>query len=323
MNFSNKNILVLTDGSKGMISQAEGLAKEFGNKIIFLETKLIFPWSKLQPGILPIFFWIFLNKIILSVEPDLIISCGRKSVYLSIYFKRKYKKIINIHIQNPKVKLDNFNYVVAPEHDNIIGPNVICSIGAIHKFNKTSFQNINESDFRISKKNLICVIVGGSNNHYNFSKNEALNLTSTIKNIKKNNPEFNFLIITSRRTSDKVKIILRESLVSFTYVWNEKDKNPYTFALKNSNFFIITSDSTSMISECAYTQKPIYIFHLPFKRKSQRIERFHELFSKLNITKKLKEKNDFIPWTYKKIDETKRIAGIIKERIIKEKNELK
>ena len=98
----------------------------------------------------------------------------------------------------------------------------------------------------------------------------------------------------------------------------ENDKNPYSFALKNSDFFIITSDSTSMISECAITNQPIFVFHLPFKRKSNRILKFHEQFEKLNITKKLKDKNDLISWTYESLNEAKRIASIVKERIIKE-----
>ena len=95
-------------------------------------------------------------------------------------------------------------------------------------------------------------------------------------------------------------------------------KNPYTFALKYSIFFIVTSDSTSMISECAFTGKPIFIFHLPFKRASKRINNFHNQLEKLNITKKLKDQSNFTNWNYIHINESERIASIIKERIIKD-----
>ena len=71
-----------------------------------------------------------------------------------------------------------------------------------------------------------------------------------------------------------------------------------------------------MISECALTGNPIFVFHLPFKRKSKRIEKFHENFQKLNITKKLNN-NDLISWSYNCLNESKRIASIVKERIIK------
>ena len=87
--------------------------------------------------------------------------------------------------------------------------------------------------------------------------------------------------------------------------------------LKYSDFFIVTSDSTSMISECAFTGKPIYVFNLPFKRKSMRLERFHREFNNLNITKSINSKFHLKKWNYKTLDESKRIASILKERIIK------
>mgnify|MGYP006182465759 FL=1 len=40
----------------------------------------------------------------------------------------------------------------------------------------------------------------------------------------------------------------------------------------------------------------------------------------LNITKELGNKNDLIPWSYESLNESERIAGILKQRIIKEKS---
>ena len=56
----------------------------------------------------------------------MIISCGRKSVIPSIHLKsNSNKKVFNIHIQDPKVDLNHFDFIVAPEHDAIQGQNVI------------------------------------------------------------------------------------------------------------------------------------------------------------------------------------------------------
>ena len=74
-------IWAVTDGSQGMISQVTGLSKQISNNIKHIKTDLIFPWNKLQPGILPIYKWIFKNKIPSDEKPDIIVSCGRKSVY--------------------------------------------------------------------------------------------------------------------------------------------------------------------------------------------------------------------------------------------------
>ena len=321
MDFSKKNILTLTDGSEGMISQVIGLAQEFSNNITSIQTKLLFPWSKLQPGILPIFSWIFLNNINLIQKPDIIVSCGRKSVYLSIFLKKKYKDLVNIHIQNPKIKFDNFNYIIAPEHDGIKGNNIINSIGALNKFNKSTINNLSDKEFKIPKNNLVSVIVGGKNNHYEFSAKETEDLIDNITNIKQKNPDYNILIITSRRTNEKIKKLLDNKLNKIALIWKENEKNPYVFSLKNSDFFIVTSDSTSMISECASTGKPIFVFHLPFKRQSKRIEKFHNTFEEKKITKKLDFQNKLISWSYNSLNESKRISSILKKRIIKEINE--
>ena len=48
--------------------------------------------------------------------------------------KKNFKKIINIHIQNPKISSKNFSFIVAPNHDNYIGKIIINSIGALHNF---------------------------------------------------------------------------------------------------------------------------------------------------------------------------------------------
>jgi len=300
-----------------MVSQGIGLAQQFNNNILSIKTNLLFPWSKLQPGILPIFPWIFLNELNFNSPPDIVISCGRKSVYLSIYLKKKFKNIINIHIQNPKTNFKHFNYIVAPEHDKISGENVVSSIGALHRFNKNTFKDFFDGNFSLPKINLISVIIGGSNNHYNFSKREIKKLIMKIKNLKQNNPKYNFLIIFSRRTTNAVKSLIAEKLSDTCDIIKDSENNPYTYALKYSDFFIITSDSTSMISECAITGNPIYIFYLSYKRKSQRMEKFHEQFHELNITKKLDNNNNLIPWSYNSLNESERIASILKERIIK------
>ena len=322
MDFGNKNIWIVTDGSQGMISQANGLAQQLSYKVFNIKTELIFPWSMLQPGFLPVYRWIFKNKIDFNNKPKIVISCGRKSVYFSLYLKKLFmKKIITIHIQNPKINFSKFDFIISPNHDKIDGANVIKSVGAIHQFTKKMIESNKYSYHSTPKDNLISFILGGNNRHYKFTKESILDLINKIKNLKKRYSKFNFLIISSRRTSLDMIKFMKEKLDKIAYVWNGVDKNPYSFALNNSKFFVVTSDSTSMISECAFTGKPVFVYHLPFKRMSKRIESFHHEFENLKITKKFLNLVDLNPWQYETLDEAKRISGIIKERIIKGFNE--
>ncbi len=318
MNINNPRIWTITDGSQGMISQTKGLAFALSSDLTEIKTKIIFPWNKLQPGILPIYGWIFRNKIPKKNLPDILISCGRKSIYLSIYLKKKYPNIINIHIQNPKISSKYFSLIVAPNHDNLKGQNIINSIGALHHFKTESSSKL---EFDINSKNLVSCIIGGENNHYFFTIKEAQDLCKKIEDLKNNNSELKFLVITSRRTSEEIKHLIKNKLGLFAEVWLGEGENPYEFAIYNSSYLIITSDSTSMISEASVSGTPIYIYQLPNKRKSIRFDRFHEEFKKLNITRDLPLSNVLEGWTYTKLNETKRIAGIIKERIIEGINE--
>lgn len=312
MNLNKLKIWSVTDGSQGMISQANGLSKQISSNILEIKTDVIFPWSKLKPGLLPTYNWIFKNHIPTNSQPDFLISCGRKSVFFSLFCKKKFKKLVNIHIQNPKISSKKFNYVITPNHDSFYGYNVINSVGALHQFERPKTKSI---------PNLLTCIVGGDNQHYNFGFAEVNALCKKLIEIKKFNFNIELNIITSRRTSELVKKTLIRKLYKKAKIWNGVDKNPYNQAIQESSFFIVTSDSTSMISETAITGKPIYIFHLPFRRKSKRILKFHNEFSKLGISRDLHNLKNLEKWTYNPLNESERIARIIKEKLIKDLNE--
>jgi len=97
--------LLLTQGMHGMISQVEGMAKALNTEYTHKIVRLRFPWNLIPPKFTPISEIILKDQIYLtgSEIPDLIISCGRKSVIPSILLKKKNPKIFTIHIQDPKV----------------------------------------------------------------------------------------------------------------------------------------------------------------------------------------------------------------------------
>ena len=68
-----------------------------------------------------------------------------------------------------------------------------------------------------------------------------------------------------------------------------------------------------MISEAALTGKPIYVANIPPKKNDKRFQRFQNLFRELNITRNLGEEVEI--WNYEKLDETNRVANIIKQKI--------
>ncbi len=307
--------LLLTEGMHGMISQVEGMAKalnaEFSHKIV----RLSFPWKLIPPKITPISKIILKDKAYLtgSEVPDLIISCGRKSVIPSIFLKRKNSKIFTIHIQDPKVSFKNFDAIVAPEHDNLKGDNIYTSKGAIHYITEPEISKARQYLVnKIKSEKIVSLILGGPNKYYSFNSDQIINIFNQIKSIFVS-AGYKVIIIPSMRTpKETIDLAVREMGLC-GYVVNKVDKQAYLSAYALANYVIVTCDSTSMISEAATSGKPIFVAHMKAKRNNYRFNRFYELFKQMGITRNLGEKVE--TWTYNKHNEAQRIALELKNKI--------
>ena len=160
-----------------MISQAEGMAKALNTEFSHNIVRLSFPWNLVPPKFTPISEIILKDKIYLTENkaPDLIISCGRKSVIPSIILKKKNPKIFTIHIQDPKVSFKNFDAIIAPEHYNLNGDNVYSSKGAIHYITDSEIKKAGPYlANKIKSQKLVSLILGGPNKYYSFNKDQLI-----------------------------------------------------------------------------------------------------------------------------------------------------
>jgi len=305
--------LLLTEGMHGMISQVEGLANALDLDFIHEKIELNNFWKLFPPKVTPVQDFVFKNKI--NNQFDVIISCGRKSVIPSIYLKKKFKnKIINIHIQEPKVSLDNFDFVVAPEHDGLIGKNVLTSKGAVHYLTNNELdENENYLKSKINtQKKIVTLILGGPTRYYDYNNQVIDGIFSKIdKNFLKNN--YQLIVIPSMRTPQNIIEKAKNYFDKDQIIIPNVDKKAYLSSLKISDHIIVTCDSTSMISEAAITGKPIYVAQMPAIKNNQRFKSFFNLFESLNIIKELN--NSVENWTYAKLNETNKIANQIKKKI--------
>ncbi len=304
--------LLLTEGMHGMISQVEGLAKALDLDFIHEKIELNNFWKLIPPRLTPVQNFVFKNKI--DKKFDIVISCGRKSVIPSIYLKNKFKnKIMNIHIQDPKVSLNNFDFIVSPEHDDLKGNNVIQSKGAIHYLREDELnKDIDYLKPLINKQKVVSLIIGGPNRYYDFNEKE---INSIFQKVKKNfiNEGFQLILIPSMRTPQNIIELSKNFFDSSQIIISEVDKKAYLSSLKLADYIIVTCDSTSMISEAAITGKPIYVAQMTPIKKNKRFTKFFELFKSLNIIKDLS--NSIENWNYKKLNETDRISIYIKDKI--------
>jgi len=306
--------LLLTEGMHGMISQVEGLAKALDIEFTHQKVELNSFWKLIPPNLTPVSNLVF-KKIDVS-DFNIIISCGRKSVIPSIYLKKNSKKkVFNIHIQDPKVSLNNFDFVIAPEHDDLKGKNVITSKGAIHYLTLDEIENNHNylTDKLDKNQEYLLLVLGGPNKYYDYDEQNLINIFSTIKKILDSN-NLQAIVIPSMRTPKKTIDLANKYFGEKNLIINTIDKKAYLSGLSLAKYIVVTCDSTSMISEASLTGKPIYIADIPAKSNDQRFKKFRDLFSKLNITKNLNEKLEI--WNYKSLNETTRIAEEIKKQIL-------
>ena len=306
--------LILTEGMHGMISQAEGLAKALELDYLHEKIELNNFWKLIPPKFTPVKKFIFKNSI--KKNFDVIISCGRKSVIPSIFFKQSsQKKIFNIHIQDPKVSLKNFDFIVAPEHDNLEGENVIPTKGAIHYLTMREIdENRGYLEDKINKnKDIVTLILGGPTKHYKYTKENIQKIYSKLyNNINKKNLQL--VVIPSMRTPLETIKLAKEYFGSNHLIIENVDKKAYLSGLSLANFIVVMCDSSSMISEAALTGKPIYVAQIPSSKNDYRFKKFRDLFKQLNI---IKELNDNLEtWNYERLDETNRVAQEIKKKLI-------
>ena len=306
--------ILLTQGMHGMISQVEGLAKaldiDFTHHIVELNNF----WKMIPPKFTPVSQSVY--KKIHQSDFDVIISCGRKSVIPSIHLKKSSKKkVFNIHIQDPKVNFNNFDFIVAPEHDSIKGQNVINTKGAIHYL--TDEEIVKNKDYLDSfikkdQREICSLILGGPTKYYDYSQENMKNIFFILNDLlKKNN--FQLVVIPSMRTPKNSIDYAKEYFGENHTIIDSVDKKAYLSALSISQTIVVTCDSSSMSSEAALTGKPIFVANILPKKNDKRFQKFRNLFRELNITRNLGEEQE--NWNYKKLDETNRVAKIIKQKI--------
>ena len=317
-NFNRDNFAwCITDGSAGMISQVKGMANAMNLDFTHKEVKINFPWNILPVGTVPIIESTFKNLSDFRKEdlPKFIISCGRKSVYLSLFLKRTYKdKVVTVHIQNPKSNFDEFDVIVSPEHDNLNSSNIFSTNLAINHISQTL---IKEEMKKFSKyigvydEPVCAVLIGGKSNNYIFDSNELDRFIKSLQKVKENQ-SIKFFFLFSRRTNKSIINKINATFNQTDVVWLDNDHNPYIAMLGFSKYIICTSDSVSMISEAITSMRSVYIYRLKSAKSKNRIEEFNDSIISMGLAKELNFELSEFKHDY--INETDIIANKIRNK---------
>jgi mitochondrial fission protein ELM1 len=321
MNVKNDQLVwIVTDGSVGFEAQGFALAEATGLPFVFKRVRVTYPLSfiptRLQVYLPPksVLQFVIADEPLRQPWPRLIISIGRRSVPIALALKQLSDAFV-VHIQDPKVPAHWFDLVAAPAHDNFSAPNVITTLGAVHRVTPRLLAEA-ASKFALQFERLprprFAVLLGGDSKGFRFSPSEGLAFGSMIAKLVREQ-KGSLLITSSRRTRP-------ESLAAFTkgvvgvphFVWDGSGENPYVAMLAWADFIVVTNDSVNMVTEAAGTGKPVYVKFLA--GQSKRNARFHSQMREVGATRPF-DGRSVERWSYGSINDTDKVAQVIRRAL--------
>lgn len=314
---TSKVAWVLTEGMAGMVTQAVGLAEAVGWPFEEKTVQLRPPWRWLPPRFWPSgIMGLDANSDPLAPPwPDLVISCGRKSIGPALAVKRHSGgHSFCVHIQNPHLRLTAFDLIVAGTHDGLKGDNVIVTKGAIHRVTRARLRAAADqyaAALTGLARPLTTVLIGGPNKVYRMTPDIVADLAAKLADFAAATGG-TLLVTPSRRTGAENTAALQAGLRgSRAEIWDGTDDNPYFGYLAHADQIVATCDSVSMVSEACATGKPVYIFDLP--GGSTKFARFHKTLRDEGITRRFDGQPQ--DWHYAPFDDTAGVAAEIRQRM--------
>jgi hypothetical protein len=307
----------VTTGEAGMVSQAMGLAEAVGLSTVQKTVHLRAPWRWL-PGHLcpaPLAGLDARSDPIRPPWPDLLITCGRRSVAVAIAVSRLSRgRTFTVHVQDPRVPPRCFDMVVPPEHDGLSGDNVYPTLAALHRVTPQKLAQAAEhfrARFESLPRPLVAALIGGDSRAYRFRATRAAELADELIGAAEA-AGAGLIVTASRRTGPDSRAALEVRLQGDrACFWQGEGENPYLGMLALADFIVVTEDSISMVSEACATGRPVHIAAM--EGGNRRFAAFHERLRAAGVTRPFRGR--LMTWSYEPIDETRRIAELVRARL--------
>lgn len=252
----------LTDGHAGNVRQAAALAQALGLDSIDWTLQPRAPWRWLSPRRAPgsqhAFGDAFLRA--LATPPAVAIGCGRQAALATRLLRAR--GAATVQILDPRIATRHWELVIAPEHDDLQGRNVIRMLGSLHPVDDAWLQASRAAFPALGElpSPRTALLLGGASAHAAFDTATFTHLATQI-GIAVERDGGSVLATTSRRTPDAVRARLRERFMGVPgVVWTgpADGPNPYAGLLAWADRIVCTADSVNMLSEACATRVPVF-----------------------------------------------------------------
>jgi mitochondrial fission protein ELM1 len=311
-------VWVLHDGKVGLRNQVIGLAEAVGLPFAEKRLDIRWPWK----GLPPLLWFGALSAAgpagdrLTPPWPRLVIAAGGRAAAPALAVRRAAGgECLVVQIQDPKLPARRFDLMVVPEHDQVRGPNVLLSRGAVHRVTAAKLAEARAAwGPRLAHltRPLVAVLIGGGNGVYGLAPERMAAITRDLARLAREQG-VGLLVTPSRRTGPDAERILRDGLAGLpAEIWDGTGENPYFGYLALADAILATEDSVSMISEAAATGKPVHVIGID--GGSAKFRRFHDAMTAAGVTRRFNGRLD--PWRYEPRDDTARAAEAIRKRMI-------
>jgi mitochondrial fission protein ELM1 len=260
-----KPVWVVSDGRAGIEAPALGLAEALG--LPFDRRHL--NWSRLTnvaEATLP--FWAFRPFMpdLEGLSPTLAIGAGRLAAPMLRKLRQDGTK--TVFLGNPRTDPGHFDLVIAPAHDGLAGPNVLTTIGSLHRVTPARLTEA-AREWGPKLAHLphprLAVLIGGTSKRHDLPDEKATGIAESLSALA--TAGFGLMMTVSRRTPAPARQILIDRLKNHANVaiFDGEGDNPYFGYLALADGILVTNDSVNMASEACATGKCVYLIDLPGK----------------------------------------------------------
>lgn len=298
---------ILTNGMAGYEVQALGLTEAMGIDAPVMKRvnppapwRWIAPWgpAAADPNVTPP--W-----------PELLIAASRQAIpYARMIARRSKGRTFVVVLQNPHVRLSQFDFVWAPLHDRLKGPNVLSTLISPHRLTPERLAAEAER-FAPRIAHLphprIGVLIGGTNAVYRMTEEVADRIGAQLADLC-DKYGASLLVTPSRRSGkEQIEAIRKRLKDKPAMVWDGTGENPYFGFLGSADTVLVTCDSVNMVGEATATGKPVYVIEL--EGGSAKFRRFLDAVYASGAARPFAGKLE--SWEYRPLNATKEIADAI------------
>lgn len=316
-------IWVISDGRTGHDAQSVGLAEaiaRLNGAPHQIRSIALSSWASLLPGEVTRWFpvgssgwpWGALSEgagLRDEEMPKLLIGAGRRTAMVTAALRATFD-VRAVQLLSPKMPTARFDVVVVPEHDDLSGPNVIRTVGAIGRITEETIAaaTLDWLDYiPLDAAPRLAVLIGGPSSSARFSPADQRALTTALEELSASHT---LLITLSRRTPPAFGEHLRANLPDTALIWTPDGENPYPAILGLAEAVLVTEDSVNMASEAATAGLPVHIF--PLAKVATKIRSFHHSLLQRGASRPFPGKIE--NWSYKPLAEADRVAGLLQQR---------